>query len=96
MLVLFITATFSSKKPKWSLVEVEDKEGDQEDGGLAGEDQAEDQDEVVEGGQQDDRDYRLVVDHSFIFYLIAHFTDAFLKIPIPIPKVFWKLKKLQV
>ena len=49
MLVLFLTATFSSKKPKWSLVEVEDKEGDQEDGGLAGEDQVEGQDEVVEG-----------------------------------------------
>ena len=48
------------KNPNLSLVEVEDKEGHREDGGLADEDQGEGQDEVVVGGQ-DDRDYRLVI-----------------------------------
>ena len=58
LLVVSLTLiTLSSAKPRY-ILEVEDKEGDEEDGILA-EDEG-DQDEVVVGGQ-DDRDYRMVI-----------------------------------
>ena len=58
LLVVSLThITLSSAKPRY-ILEVVDKEGDEEDGRLA-EDEG-DQDEVVVGGQ-DDRDYRMVI-----------------------------------
>ena len=76
LLVLSLITTFSSARPKFSLVEVENKEGHrQEDEGLA-------QDQLVVGGQShDDRDYRMVMILFLLLYGVhfyLHFRDALL------------------
>ena len=67
LVVLSLITTFSSATPKFSLVEVENKEGHgQEDEGLA-------QDQLVVGGQShDDRDYRMVM-ILLLFYRVVLF-----------------------
>ena len=57
LLVLSLTfAALSFAKPKWSLIEVEEKEG----GGNEQEDKRLDEDRAV-GGRQDGSDYRMVI-----------------------------------